>query len=168
MDDTELEEIFANAPVAKSTFEVITVKASWFDSYHLQNVFTEGIDVVLETGETVTAEYAPMEIGQANSNADMVYERTIVIQQVNDIIASEISNRDPESDELPYIESRGYIAYRDGSVSQIKTPVISTEISRTSRNSKGVNISSSTTPVNEQATGERATTTRAPMLKGFL
>lgn len=167
MTDAEIEEIYANAPVAKQTFEVITIKASWFE-YHLQNTFTEDVEIELETGEVVTAQYAPMEIGQASSNADMVYERTLAIQQVNDIIANEIANRDPESDELPVIESRGYVVYRDGSISQLKTQVISTDVSRTTRNNKGVNVTSTTTPVNEQATGERATTTRVPMLKGFL
>lgn len=167
--DNELREIYANAPVVKDTFEVITIKASWFSQeYHLQHVFPDGVEVELETDEIVVAEYAPMEIGQANSNADMVFERTIIVQQVNDIIASETALRDPETDELPVLESRGYVMYRDGTVSQLKTAVISTEISKTSRNEVGTSITSSTTPVNAQATGEMTTTTRVPMLKGFL
>ncbi len=167
--DDELREIYVNAPVVKDTFEVITLKAGWFSQdYHLQHAFTEDIEVELETGEVVTAQYAPMEIGQSSSNADMVFERTIIIQQVNDIIASETASRDPESDEIPVMESRGYVIYRDGTISQLKTSVISTQISKTSRNEIGTSISSSTTPVNIQATGETATTTRVPMLKGFL
>ena len=167
--DSELREIYANAPVVKDTFEVITITASWFSkAYHLQHSFTEGIDVELETSEVVTAEYAPMEIGQASSNADLVYERNIIIQQVNDVIASEISLRDPESTELPVIESRGYVMYRDGTVSQLKTPVTRTDISKTTRNEIGVSIASSTKPVNAQATGESVTTTRVPMTKAFL
>ena len=169
ISDSELREIYANAPVVKDTFEVITLTASWFSKdYHLQHAFTEGIEVTLETSEVVVAEYAPMEIGQASSNADMVYERNIVIQQVNDIIASEIALRDPESSELPIIESRGYVMYRDGTVSQLKTPVTRTEVSKTTRNEAGVSIASSTKPVNAQATGETVTTTRVPMTKAFL
>jgi hypothetical protein len=167
--DDELREIYTNAPVVKDTFEVITIKASWFSrDYHLQHAFTEDIDVELETSEIVTAEYAPMRVNQANSNADMVYERTIDIQQVNDIIASEVALRDPESTELPVVESRGYVMYRDGTVSQLKTAVIRTEISKTTRNEVGTSISSSTKPVNAQATGTVVTTTLVPMLKGFL
>jgi hypothetical protein len=167
--DSELREIYASAPAVKDTFEVITLTASWFSQdYHLQHAFTEGIDVTLETAEVVTAEYAPMEIGQASSNADMVHERNIVVQQVNDVIAGEIALRDPESAELPVMESRGYVMYRDGTVSQLKTPVTRTEINKTTRNETGVSIASSTKPVNAQATGESVTTTRVPMTKAFL
>lgn len=167
--DTELREIYANAPVVKDTFEVLTITASWFSKdYHLQYNFTEGVEVELETSEVVIAEYAPMEIGQASSNADMVYERNIVIQQVNDVIASEINMRDPENDEMPILQSRGYVMYRDGSVSQLKTPVTTTEINKVTRNEIGASFSSSTKPVNEQATGEQVTTTRVPMTKAFL
>lgn len=167
--DSELREIYANAPVVKDTFEVITIKASWFSKdYHLQHAFTENIDVELETSEIVTAEYAPMELGQASSNADMSYERNIVIQQVNDVIAGEIALRNPGSNELPIIESRGYVMYRDGTVSQLKTPVITTEVTKTTRDNLSVSIASNTKPVNSQATGEVVTTTRVPMLKGFL
>lgn len=166
--DSELREIYANAPVVKDTFEVITIRASWFSkAYHLQHNFTEGIEVTLETTEVVVAEYAPMEVGQASSNADMVYERNIVIQQVNDVIAGEIALRNPESDEMPVVESRGYVMYRDGTVSQLKTPVIRTEVGKASRNNVGTSITSSTKPVNAQATGVTATTTIAPMMKGF-
>ena len=166
--DQELREIFANAPVIKDTFEVITLTASWFSQdYHLQNTFTEGVEVDID-GTPTLAQYAPMEIGQTSSNADLTYERSIVIQQVNDIVAGEVANRDPESNELPVIQSRGYVMYRDGSVSQIKTPVISTQITKLNRDGVGTSITSSAKPVNAQATGELTTTTRFEMMKGFL
>lgn len=167
--DDELKEIYSNAPITKDTFEVITLTADWFSQdYHLQNTFTEGVDVILEDDTEVFAEYAPMEIGQASSNASLEYSRTIIIQQVNDIIAAEIANRDPESDSKVYVQSRGYVMYRDGSISQLKTPVITTEVNKTTRNEVGTSISTSTKPVNNTSTGEIATVTRVPMLKGFL
>lgn len=166
--DSELREIYANAPVAKDTFEVITLTASWFSQdYHLQNTFTDDIEVTID-GSPVTALYAPMNIGRTSSNGDLSYERTIDIQQVNDIIAAEISNRDPESNELPIIQSRGYVMYRDGTVSNLKTPVISTQLTKASRNDIGTTITSNAKPVNAQATGELTTVTRFPMMKGFL
>lgn len=165
--DSELREIYASAPVAKDTFEVITLKSSWFE-YHLQNAFTEGVEVQLEDDSVVFAEYAPMGLGQASSNADLSYERTIVIQQVNDIIGEELAKRDPESDELPVIQSRGYVMYRDGTVSQLKTPVIETELNKTTRNETGTSFSTSVKPVREQATGEVDTVSRVPMLRAFV
>ena len=91
--DNELKEIFSNAPVEKDMFEVVELTASWFSqSYYVQNTFTDGIDVPLEDGVTiVNAEYAPMQIGQAGNNTDMVYSRSVTLQYVNDIIAAEIA-----------------------------------------------------------------------------
>lgn len=168
--DDELREIFTNAPVAKDTFEVISLSAPWFtQTYHLQNTFVDGIDVPLEDNVTiVTAEYAPMSIGLASSNADMSYTREFTIQQVNDIIGREISARDPGLRQKVRVESRGYVMYRDGSVSLLKTPVVGTEVVKTSRNNIGTTISTATKPVNNTTTGEVATVTRVPMLKGFL
>ncbi len=165
--DSELREIYANAPIAMDTFEVITIKSSWFE-YHVQNAFADDIDVELEDGTTVTARYVPMSTAQASDSADLVYERTLEVQEVNDIISGELALRDPESTEQPVIESRGYVMYRDGTVSALKTPVISTEVSKCVRNYQGCSFTASTVPVNSKATGERATVTRVPMLQGFL
>lgn len=168
--DTDLREIYANAPVVKDIFEVISVSAPWFTrTYYLQNTFTDGVDITLEDNVTVvTAEYAPMTIGLASSNADMSYTREFTIQQVNDVIAAEIAGRDPALRQKVRVESRGYLMYRDGTISLLKTPVVGTEVTKTSRDSIGTTISTATKPVNNTSTGEVATVTRVPMLKGFL
>lgn len=167
--DSDLREIFANAPVEKQEFEVVSLSAPWFsETYYIQNAFTEGVEVLLEDGQTVVfAEYAPMRLEQANNNADMNYIREITIEQLNDIIAYEISNRDPLLKQKVTVSSRGYVMYRDGSISSLKTPVVKTEIIKTTRNSIGTTISTASKPVNNTSTGEVATTTRVPMLKGF-
>lgn len=167
--DTELRELYANAPVELAPLEVISIEASWFSkTYYLQNVDVDGVEVVLETDETVLASYAPMSIGQASSNDDMNYERTVIIQQVNDIIASEVVNFNPLTDEPPRLKSRGYILYRDGSVSGLKTGVTNLEIQDSDRDEVGTSINASTTRVDDLSTGEVATTTRVPMLKAFI
>lgn len=168
--DDDLREIYANAPVTKDTFEVISISAPWFEStYYLQNMITDTIEVLLEDGETyVEAVYAPMSIGQASSNDDMSYTRDITIEQVNDVIATEIANRDPSLRQKITIESRGYVMYRDGTVSSLKTPVVSTEVVKVTRNASGATITTSAKPVNRTTTGEIATTKRVPMLLGFL
>ena len=88
MTDEEIREIYASAPVSKEVIEVFELSASWFTkTYYLQRQITDEIEVPLETGEVVIATYAPMSADQSSSNADLNYERNIVIQQVNDIIA---------------------------------------------------------------------------------
>lgn len=171
MTDEEIREIYASAPVSKTVIEVVELSAPWFSkTYYLQRQMTDSIEVTLETGETVVAEYAPMSIDQSSSNADLNYERNVVIQQVNDIIASEQSKYDPDlyADQSPMFVSRGYILYRDGSVSQIKQPPIQLPIRKMRRDERGALFSVTTKPANQWATGEVATTTRVPMLKGFL
>lgn len=168
-----MKAIYANAPVASTQFEVISIHAPWFSqTYYLQNMFTEEIQVTLETDEIVTVIYAPMGLGQASSNADLNYERNIIIQMVNDIIASEQDKFDPEiHDPLDqYIQSRGYIYYRTGEISSIQTSVITSYIRDITTDSEtgSANIRLSSKPSNESATGEVATITRVPMLKGFI
>lgn len=166
--DDELREIFTSAPVEKDVFEVISLTAPFFTRvYHLQHTFTEGIEVELETGEVIVAEYAPMDIGQASSEGNMNWNRTIIIEQVNDIIASELANRDPELDQKVIVEFRGYVMYRDGSVSALKTPVIRNQVIEVDRDEVGSSISTSAKPISKTQTGEVATTTRVPMLRGF-
>lgn len=167
--DSDLRVLYANAPVEQTMLEVISIEASWFSqTYYLQNKDVNGIDVELETGETVTAFYAPMSIGQSSSNDDLNYERTIIIQMVNDIIASESSSFNPLTDEPPVLRSRGYILYRDGTVSGLKTGVVSLEISDMDRDEIGSSFNASTTKIDDLSTGEVATTTRIPMLKAFI
>lgn len=171
MTDEEIREIYASAPTDKTTLEVIELSASWFSkSYYLQRQFAEDIEVTLETNEIVVANYAPMSIDQASSNQDLNYERNIVIQMANDIIATEQDNYDPDvhGDELPKFTSRGYILYRDGTISQIKQPPIVLPIRKMRRDATGSIINVTTKPANQSATGEVATVTRVPMLKGFL
>lgn len=167
--DSELREIYSNAPVIKDTFEVITLKAPWFSQdYHIQHQFTYDVEVPLETGETVVAQFAPARFNQSSSNADLQYTRSIVIEQINDIIATEITNRTDRNSGKITVESRGYVMYRDGTISGLKTAVISTEVQSVTRNETGAVINTSTKPINNVATGEVATVARVPMLKGFL
>lgn len=170
ISDDDLKEIFSNAPIEKDVFEVVELTASWFSqSYYVQNTFTDGVYVTLEDGVTeVFAEYAPMQIGQSGNNTDMVYSRSVTLQHVNDYIAAEIVNRDPEVEEKPKLKFRGYVMYRDGTISSLKTPVITTELIQTNRDGVGTTMDTSVKPVNNTATGEVATITRVPMLRGFL
>lgn len=168
--DEDLREIFATAPVDESYIEIVAFKADWFSQdYYLQNkvVDEDGIEVVLETGETVTAMYAPMSLGQSSDNDDLNDERTISIQQVNDVIASELSNFDPEVDDLPYLESRIYIIYRDQTLSTLKSPVVRLPVTEISTNAKGVTLTASSKPVNDVATGIIASNKLFPMQKGI-
>ena len=171
MTDEEIREIYASAPVSKTVIEVVELSAPWFNkTYYLQRQMTESIEVTLETGELVVAEYVPMSIDQSSSNADLNYERNIVIQQVNDIIASEQSRYDSDihGDELPMFTSRGYVLYRNGDISQIKQPPIRLPVRKMRRDDKGTLFNVTTKPANQSATGEMCTVTRVPMVKGFL
>ncbi len=169
MDDDELMEIWANAPVEKEQFQVISIYASWFTKkYYLQSTVNEDIEVVIENDETVVAEYTPMSVSETSNNGDMSYTRNVTIQAVNDIIASEIANRDMETDEDVVIEGRLFVIYRDGSISSMKGIPTTTKVSSSSRDELNTVLSSSSKSVTSQSTGEVVNTNRVPMLKGFL
>lgn len=173
MNSEELKKIYASAPVSSTPFEVVSITAPWFSqTYHLQNVMTEAIQVTLETSEVVTVNYAPMNVGEASSNADLNYERNIVFQMVNDILAAEQSNFDPDIHDPrdQKVQSRGYIYYRTGDISSLQTSVTTTYVRDITRDSESgsANVRISSKPSNESATGEVATVTRVPMLRGFI
>jgi|AJXC01.1.fsa_nt_gi hypothetical protein len=73
-----------------------------------------------------------MSIGRTSSNADLNNERTIVLQEVNDIIAGEDANFNPEihNPRDAKIEHRGYIYYRNGDISSIQTSVTVSDTQR--------------------------------------
>ena len=170
MTPDEIKEIYASAPVDKAQLEVISFSAPWFSkTYYLQRQYTEDIQVTIETGEIVDVLYAPMSIDQASSNADLNYERNINMQMVNDLIASESDryNAVINEGETPIFQSRGFIAYRDGTISGIKYGPISLPVKTIKTNNQGAVINVTTKPSNDYATGEVATVTRVPMLRGF-
>lgn len=167
MTSDELKEIYASAPVSKTMFELISLYAPWYSqAYHLQNVSLDPINVTLETGATISALYCPMAAGQANSNADLNHERTVKLQYVNDIIATERSYFDPSLHDWfeQTITSRGYIYYRDGTISNIQTTPINLPVRDIISTWNTSEIRISTQPVNRSKTGEIFTTSRIPML----
>ena len=167
--DAELREIFVSAPVSKTELEVIELSASWFSkTYYLQNQVAEEISVTLETSDVVDVDYVPMNISQSSSNGDLNDSKSITIQYVNDIVATEMDNYNPLSDDKPILSSRLYTLYRDGTVSDIKAGPIKLPINELTRTEEGTSITASSRPVNNTGTGEIATVERAPMLRGFL
>lgn len=173
MNSEELRKLYASAPVVTTEFEVASIHAPWFSRvYYLQNVFTETIRVRLETGAYVDAEYAPMSLGRSSSNADLNYERNIIISQVNDILAAEQVNFNPDvhDPDTQYVQSRMYIRYEEGTISNMQGTVVTTYVRDITRDSKTYSstVRISSKPANETATGEVATVSRVPMLKGFV
>lgn len=168
MLNSELKEIFINAPVAKSYIEVFELKADWFSkNYFLQNKVTDYLTVTLETDVDVDVEYVPMKIDESSSNADLDNSRGIVMQYVNDLIATELDNFDPLVDLKPKLVSRGYTIYRDGSVSAIQYGPVQLNIDDLTRTEDGTSFQASSLKTNNSSTGEIATIQRAPMLRGF-
>jgi len=173
VNSEELRKLYASAPVVTTEFEVASIHAPWFSRvYYLQNVFTETIRVRLETGVYVDAEYAPMSLSRASSNADLNYERNVIVSQVNDILAAEQANFNPNvhNPDSQYVQSRVYIRYADGTFSNVQGSVVTTYVRDITRNSENYSstIRISSKPANDSATGEIATISRVPMLKGFI
>tara|TARA_R110002020_G_scaffold67718_4_gene177635 strand:- start:6214 stop:6729 length:516 start_codon:yes stop_codon:yes gene_type:complete len=167
--DIELKNIFTTAPKDKEILEVVSIKAAWFSQdYHLQGQVPDGIEVTLDTAEAVTAFYAPLELSQASSNADLSQTRSIVLQQINDIIASEVDNYNPLTDSKPYIESRAFVIYEDETISAQKQTTITMDLNEIGFDEQGAQIGASSKLVDESATGELATVERNPLFRGLI
>ena len=166
--DDELKTIFASAPVSKTMVEVISLTASWFSQeYHLQNQIGDVITVTFENGQVVDAYPAPMNITDASSNEDLTYQKTLSIENVNDLIATELERFDPSIHEPPMMTSRMFIYYRDGTITGIKGSPIRLKVGKMDLNELGVQLSATAKETNTSATGERMTNARFPMQRGF-
>lgn len=169
--DDELKYIYANAPVEKERFEVVVISCEWFtETFYLQYAFGEDIEVTLDDGSVVTAQYAPMASELSESTDDVSFERKLTIMQANDLIANQIALRDPVLHKgiYPTLASYLYVMYRDGTVSALKSTPVKTLVLSVSRTTEGAVLSTSTSPVNQASTGEVATVSRVPMLEPYV
>lgn len=169
ISDSELRSIYANSPVEKTYFEVISFESEQLSkTYYLQSQVMEDIDVTLEDQTVVTAQYVPMSIGKSSNNEDLNSQFSIEIQTVNDEIANEISNYDFSTGTGPRLVSRVYILYRDLTVSSIKQGPVSLEIQEMERNTLSTKITVSNKPANLVYTGEKITANRFPSMRGIV
>lgn len=171
MTDEELIDIYANAPIEKDRFEILKLEALWFsETYFLQNVYSEDIETLVD-GVTQTIRYAPFRTGGESSSEELEYQVNTVLQNINDLIAKESENFNPDlrgDDRLPKITVYEFISYRDGTFKQSTNPSVTVRLNDMNRDEEGTNLLASTTPTNSQTTGEVVTVNRNPMLKAFL
>ena len=81
-DVAELRQLLASAVRGKGQIEVIELSHSAFTrSYYLAHQIKDDFQVTLETGESVTVQYAPMTVEKESSGSLLLGDRSITIQQ---------------------------------------------------------------------------------------
>ena len=169
-DVAELRQLLASAVRGKGQVEVIELSHSAFTkSYYLAHQLKDDFQVTLETGETVTVQYAPMTVEKESSGSLLLGDRSITIQQINDLVAREEERIPVSSTEKPVVKVRTFVMRKDGTCSGVASGPYKLFVSSIDYNesNNSCKLTCSTVPTNIAECGEVATIERVPMLAGF-
>ena len=169
-DVAELRQLLASAVRGKGQVEVIELSHSAFTRpYYLAHQLKDDFQVTLETGETVTVQYAPMTVEKESSGSLLLGDRSITIQQINDLVAREEERIPVSSTEKPVVKVRTFVMRKDGTCSGVASGPYKLFVSSIDYNesNNSCKLTCSTVPTNISECGEVATIERVPMLAGF-
>lgn len=169
-DVDELQQLLASAVRGKGQIEVIELSHSAFTRKHyLAHQIKKDFHVTLETGETVTVQYAPMDVEKESSGSILLGDRSITIQQINDLVAREEDRIPDDSEEKPIVKVRTFVMRKDGTCSGVASGPYKLFVSSIDYNesNNSCKLTCSTVPTNIAECGEVATIERVPMLAGF-
>ena len=155
----------ASNPEGQMDYETVEITHPLLSKRYLFVVGTKDLTATLETGETVTFEATPMEVGEGGNNNDMDQQASFTLPDVGNILDDEMSKiplsdrtspvftfRSFVSTDLSY-PARGPVMYDLQSLSQ----------------SKGVFTADVGVPrLNERQTGLLMTPEEIPLLRGIL
>lgn len=168
--EEELTELIASFTTGKGEVEVVELNHSaWPEPLYLTPQLKDGAEVDIE-GVLTPAMYAPMTIGGESSGSLLLNNRDLTIQGINDLVSTQEALIPYESEELPVMKVRSYVASRDGTLTTVaKGPLkyfaYSTDYNQAQN---GCVVSCSTTKTNGGETGETQNINRFPSLRGFI
>lgn len=155
----------ASNPDGQMDFDTVEISDPHFSKRYLLVVGTSDLTATLETGETVTFEGVPMEVGEGGNNNDTDQQASFTLPDVGNILDDEMAR-------LP-------LGYSGSPVFTFRT-FVSTDLSYPARGpvtydlqtitqSKGVFTAGVGVPrLNERQTGILMTPEEIPLLRGVL
>lgn len=170
--EAEYREVIASFRTDKTPIVIVRVKYEDVFEYHLSYQLFEGVQGVDENGSTFTTIYAPMRVSdeQANSPDALMADRKITISGVNDLIAKneDLVPMDVTIENGVVVSIMTFLSDLDGVLSNIIS-VQDYYLSDTdySADSNACSLTIVTNPTNDSSTGELATTTKFPSLRGY-
>lgn len=163
----EFRDLLINRPRGVALLEVLEISHPAFSQtyYLLRNYVRNGLlNITLETGTQVTAQYVPSRIQWASSKTNMDQVHNVTIQDLNDIVQAE-ERRVPLNDETP-INCR-IRTYRSDDLTKPADGPVDLQVQSIDYDKRGCTFTASPPNANETGTGERMTVERFPMLRGF-
>ena len=158
--EAEIREWLVSAPRGIAEIETIEISHSDFSqSYYLVRNKTDGYTV-----DGVTYQYCPMIVKLPDNKADLDQVIQLTLGDLNQTIASEISNISADNEEDPLLIYRSY----NSSTNEMIEGPITLKITGVAFVKQGATITAEAKSLNIAPTGRLYSYERFPMLRGFI
>lgn len=155
----------ASNPDGQMDFDTVEISDPYFSKRYLLVVGTSDLTATLETGETVTFEGIPMEVGEGGNNNDTDQQASFTLPDVGNLLDDETARLPLDYEGAPVFIFRSFVS-TDLSY-PARGPV--TYDLQTLTQSKGVFTAGVGVPrLNERQTGLLMTPEEIPLLRGVL
>lgn len=166
----ELAEVIASFTTSKGEVEIVRISDPNIKTLYLTSQLADNTQIYDENDQIQNVTAVPMSLTDESSGSLLLNERTLTLQGINDLVAS-------EEDKIPLdytgrvkIDVMTYVAGIDGTLSKIALGPIRYFMQKSAYSQKNNNASltMSTSPTNKSETGEKATKAKFPTIEGAL
>ncbi|AUR94750.1 hypothetical protein NVP1198B_40 [Vibrio phage 1.198.B._10N.286.54.F4] len=166
----ELKEVISSFTTNKGEVEVVRISHPNITTLYLTSQLENNTEIYDENDEVQTVMAVPMSLTDESSGSLLLNERTLTLQGINDLVASEedkISLYESDLEKVK-IDVMTYVAGIDGTLSKIALGPIRYFMQKSAYSQKNNNASltMSTSPTNKSETGEKATKAKFATLQG--
>lgn len=164
----QLKEVISSFVTSKGEVEVVRISHPLIQTIYLTSQLANDTEVYDENDQIQTVMAVPMSLSDESSGSLLLNERTLTLQGINDLVASEEDKIPLDNLERIKIDVMTYVADIDGTLSKIALGPIRYFLQKSAYSQKNNNASLtiSTSPTNKSETGEKATKSKFPTLQG--
>lgn len=164
----ELKVVIASITTGKGDVEVVRISDPNIETFLLTSQLKDNTQIKDENGDLKTVSAVPMRLSDESSGSLLLNERTLTLQGINDLIASEEDKIPLDYEGRVKVDVMTYVAGIDGYLSDISLGPIRYFMQKSAYSQKNNNASLtiSTSPTNKSETGEKATKAKFPTLAG--
>ena len=164
----QLKEVISSFVTSKGECEVVRISHPLIQTLYLTSQLANNTEVYDENDQIQTVMAVPMSLTDESSGSLLLNERTLTLQGINDLVASEEDKIPLDNLERIKIDVMTYVADIDGTLSKIALGPIRYFMQKSAYSQKNNNASltMSTSPTNKSETGEKATKAKFATLEG--
>lgn len=164
----QLKEVISSFVTSKGEVEIVRISHPLITTLYLTSQLTNNTEVYDENDQIQTVMAVPMSLTDESSGSLLLNERTLTLQGINDLVASEEDNIPLDNLERIRVDVMTYVADIDGTLSKIALGPIRYFLQKSAYNQKNNNASLtiSTSPTNRSETAEKATKSKFATLAG--